>query len=270
MRRAKQNGFIAARRFFSYVLCSNERSLQRPLPYHAFSHHHTRPLQTIANGMTSKTSRPKRTRKTPAATPQDSKTERRQESRAEDMALIQDALTGDEQAFGKLRQKYQNAIYNLIARMIRDRQEVEDLTQEAFIKAFTSLETFNDEYAFSTWLYKIATNNCIDHIRRKKLQTFSIDKPLASKDGDYAFELPDTSFEPDRDLIDSQRTAILKKAIESLPPKYRKVIELRHVEEREYQDIAKILDLPLGTVKAHIFRARELLYKYLRDKMRNY
>ena len=220
--------------------------------------------------MASKTPRTKRTRKRPAEPPPQNKTERRQESRAEDAIFIQDALAGDEQAFTKLRQKYQNAIYNLIARMIRDRQEVEDLTQEAFIKAFTSLASFNDEYAFSTWLYKIATNNCIDHIRRKKLQTFSIDKPLPSKDGEYSFELPDTSFEPDRELIDSQRKAILKKAIESLPPKYRKVIELRHVEEREYQDIAKILGLPLGTVKAHIFRARELLYKFLRDKMRNY
>ncbi len=217
-----------------------------------------------------KRSRAEQPKKRPAPSPAQIKTERRQESRTEDTQLIQLALAGEEQAFGKLRQKYQNAIYNLIARMIRDRQEVEDLTQEAFIKAFTSLETFNDEYAFSTWLYKIATNNCIDHIRRKKLQTFSIDKPLASKDGEYSFELPDTSFEPDRDLIDEQRTALLKKAIESLPPKYRRVIELRHVEEREYQDIAKILDLPLGTVKAHIFRARELLYKYLRDKMRNY
>lgn len=213
---------------------------------------------------------PKRPRKRTDEPTAQNKTERRQESRAEDAVLIQDALSGNDQAFRKLRLKYQNAIFNLIARMIRDRQEVEDLTQEAFIKAFTSLESFNDEYAFSTWLYKIATNNCIDHIRRKKLQTFSIDKPIASKDGEYTFELPDTSFEPDRELIDSQRKAILKKAIESLPPKYRRVIELRHVEEREYQDIAKILDLPLGTVKAHIFRARELLYKYLRDKMRNY
>jgi RNA polymerase sigma-70 factor (ECF subfamily) len=199
-----------------------------------------------------------------------SKTEHRQESREEDAHLIQEALAGSEQAFARLRVKYHHAIYNLISRMIRDRQEVEDLTQEAFIKAFTSLQSFNDEYAFSTWLYKIATNNCIDHIRRKKLQTFSIDKPLSSKDGEYTFELPDTSFEPDREIIDTQRQDMLKKAIEALPPKYRRVIILRHVEEREYQDIAKILKLPLGTVKAHIFRARELLYKFLRDKMRNY
>lgn len=154
--------------------------------------------------------------------------------------------------------------------MIREKDEVEDLTQEAFIKAFASLTTFNNEYAFSTWLYKIATNNCIDHIRRRKLQTFSIDKPIESKESDFNFELPDTASGPDQALISSQRKKMLEEAIQSLPEKYRQVIIMRHQEELEYQEIARILKLPLGTVKAHIFRARELLYKYLRDKMRNY
>ncbi len=184
--------------------------------------------------------------------------------------MIQRALTGDQTAFSSLRQKYHDSIYNLIYRMIREKDEVEDLTQEAFIKAFASLATFNDEYAFSTWLYKIATNNCIDHIRRKKLQTFSIDKPIESRDSDFAFELPDTGTGPDQALISSQRKKMLEEAINSLPEKYRQVIVMRHQEELEYQEIARILKLPLGTVKAHIFRARELLYKFLRDKMRNY
>lgn len=196
--------------------------------------------------------------------------ERRLESREEDAQSIRRALAGDENAFRRLRLKYHNAIYNLIARMVRDRQEIEDLTQEAFIKAFTSLASYNDEFAFSTWLYKIATNNCIDHIRRKRLHTFSIDKPIESKDGDYVFEVPDSTYEPDREIIAGQRQDLLKQAIEQLPPKYKKVIVLRHVEEREYQEIAKILKLPLGTVKAHIFRARELMYKFLKGKMRNY
>ena len=132
------------------------------------------------------------------------------------------------------------------------------------------MRSFNEEYAFSTWLYKIATNNCIDHIRRKKLHTFSIDKPIESKDSDYTFELPDSTYEPDREIIDSQRKRLLQEAIDSLPAKYRQVIILRHTEEKEYQEIAKQLRLPIGTVKAHIFRAREMLYKYLRDKMRHY
>ena len=195
---------------------------------------------------------------------------KRIESREEDAALIKRALKGDQKAFKRLRLKYFDAIYNAIYRMIRDKEEVTDLTQEAFIKAFTSLASFNEEYAFSTWLFKIATNNSIDYIRKKKLQTFSIDKPIESKDSDYTFEIPDSTYEADSDLISNQRKKFLDDAISSLPPRYRQVIILRHVEEKEYQEIAELLKLPLGTVKAHIFRARELLYKKLRDKMRNY
>lgn len=194
----------------------------------------------------------------------------RTESREEDSFLIRRALEGDQRAFKKLKQKYYEAIHSLIYRMIREKEEVEDLTQEAFIKAFTSLSSFNDEYAFSTWLYKIATNNCIDYIRRKKLQTFSIDKPIDSGDGDYTYELPDLTYKPDQDMMDRQRKKLLEDAINSLPPKYRRVIQLRHTEEKEYQEIAKILNLPLGTVKAHIFRAREMLNRYLRKRLRNY
>ncbi len=195
---------------------------------------------------------------------------RRFESREEDSLLIKRALTGDQKAFRKLRLKYYDAIFKLVNRMIRNREEVEDLTQEAFIKAFTSLERFDNQYSFSTWLYKIATNNSIDHIRKKKLQTFSINKPIESEESDYSFELPDTNLEPDQELIASQRKKMLDEAMNALPPKYRQVILMRHVDEKEYQEIAKTLKLPLGTIKAHIFRARELLYKQLRDKMRHY
>jgi len=202
--------------------------------------------------------------------PPDKTDQRRIESKNEDSKLIRLALKGDQSSFARLRQKYHDAIYNLIYRMIREKDEVEDLTQEAFIKAFASLASFNDEYAFSTWLYKIATNNCIDYIRRKKLHTFSIDKPIESKESDFSFELPDSSNEPDQEMIATQKRKLLEDAINSLPPKYRQVIVMRHQEELEYQEIAQILKLPLGTVKAHIFRAREMLYKYLRDKLRNY
>jgi RNA polymerase sigma-70 factor (ECF subfamily) len=196
--------------------------------------------------------------------------QRRFESRKEDSLLIQQALTGDQKAFRKLRLKYYTPIFKLISRMIRSREEVEDLTQEAFIKAFTSLASFNEEYSFSTWLYKIATNNAIDYVRKRKLQTFSINKPIESEESDYSFELQDTEPEPDQELIAIQRKKMLDDAMESLPGKYRQVILMRHVDEKEYQEIAKTLKLPLGTVKAHIFRARELLYKQLRDKMRHY
>jgi len=163
--------------------------------------------------------------------------------------------------------KYQGAISHLIARMIGYQPDVEDLTQEAFIKAFQSLASFNNEFAFSTWLYKIASNNCIDYLRKRRLKTFSIDKPILTADGEQHFDIPDGSQLPDKVLLQSQQTTTIQQAIDALPDKYKLVIELRHQKEKSYEDIAEELDLPLGTVKAHIFRARELLYKQLRGKV---
>ena len=138
------------------------------------------------------------------------------------------------------------------------------------MKAFASLKNFNEEYAFSTWIYKIATNSSIDYIRKKKLDTFSINKPIALEESDYTFELPDTTYQPDKSMIQNQRTRLIEEAIEQLPEKYRRVIIMRHSEDRDYSEIAKVLKLPIGTVKAHIFRARELLNRYLRQKISHY
>lgn len=199
-----------------------------------------------------------------------SREEKKLASRNEDYQTIQSALRGDNRAYRKLMDKYHDAIYSFIFRMVHDREQVEDLTQEAFIKAFSSLKNFNEEFAFSTWLYKIATNNCIDYIRKRKLQMYSIDKPVESRDSEYVFELPDDSYEADRDVIADQRAVLLRNAIDKLPEKYRRVILLRHTDEKSYEEIARMLKLPIGTVKAHIFRARELLYRQLRNKIRNY
>jgi RNA polymerase sigma factor (sigma-70 family) len=234
--------FIAALLIFDY-LCSQQRMASSNKKHS--SSRHASPSPSLAD--------PKRI-----------------ESREEDSRLIKEALGGSQPAFERLKKKYHDSVFNLIYRMVREKDEVEDLVQEAFIKAFMSLASFNDEYAFSTWLYKIATNNCIDYLRRKKLSTFSINKPIEAKDSEYTFEVPDSTYEPDRDMIERQKQRLFEEAINSLPPKYRRVIILRHSEEKDYQEIAKLLNLPLGTVKAHIFRAREMLYKYLRDKMRNY
>jgi RNA polymerase sigma-W factor len=208
---------------------------------------------------------------TPKKPGQDEETiSRRAESREEDSILIRRAIDGDQDAYARLMVKYRDAIYNLIFRMIHDKSEVNDLTQETFVKAFSSLESFNHVFAFSTWLYKIASNTCIDYLRKKKLQTFSIDQVYHSEGDEYSYELPDRTFEPDRDIITSQRKRLVQKAIDTLPEKYRTVIILRHVEEKNYDEIAQLLNIPLGTVKAHIFRGRELLYKQLRKKIRDY
>jgi RNA polymerase sigma-70 factor (ECF subfamily) len=196
--------------------------------------------------------------------------QRKLESREEDRRLIAAALAGDQEAYARILGKYHDAISNLIYRMINRPEEVEDLTQEAFIKAFAALASFNDEYAFSTWLYKIATNNCIDYLRKRKLHTFSIDKPLQGADDEYQFEIADHTTIPDQGIIDRQQRLTIEQAIASLPEKYRRVIHMRHVQEKSYEDIALELDLPLGTVKAHIFRAREMLNKMLRGKVGGY
>jgi len=192
------------------------------------------------------------------------------DSRRNDMHLIASALKGNQTAYERLMKKYHDQIANLIFRIIHQRLQVEDLTQEVFIKAFGSLKHFDDTYAFSTWLYKIATNSSIDYLRKKKLSTFSINKPIEMEDGEATYELPDTRYEPDKHIIQKQRAILLQEAIEMLPEKYKRVIILRHTEERDYSEIAKILNLPIGTVKAHIFRARELLNKFLRHRIAHY
>lgn len=195
------------------------------------------------------------------------KEERRELSRQEDAELIGRAVEGDQQAFSQLRQKYYPTIAGLIRRMMRNSDDVEDLIQETFVKAFNAITTFNHDYAFSTWLYRIASNHCIDFLRKKRLKTFSIDQPLETSDGELQYEISDSTWLPDTDMHNKEKTALLQNAIQDLPDKYRKVIELRHTDELDYQEIANQLNLPLGTVKAHLFRAREMLYKKLKNKM---
>lgn len=176
------------------------------------------------------------------------------------------ALGGDQSAYQALMDKYQHALHRHIQRMIRRKGEVDDLVQECFIKAFSALPSYSADYAFSTWLYKIAKNHTIDYLRKKKLPTMSIDKPVQTKDGELEYEVPDTTYRPDKHIVEDQRRELIQEAIDALPPKYNRVIVMRHQQEKSYEEIATELDLPLGTVKAHIFRARALLYKYLRDK----
>lgn len=185
-----------------------------------------------------------------------------------DSDLINRAKSGDSKSYDKLLKKYKNSVYSLVLRMVRNSQEAEDLTQEAFIKAFNSLASFNEEYAFSTWLYKIATNNCIDFFRKRKLQTYSLDKPIQYKDSEIQHEIPDPDLNPEKSIMATERNKLIKEAINKLPEKYHRAIVLRHSEEKSYEEIAEILGLPLGTVKARIFRAREMLNKTLKDSLK--
>lgn len=200
------------------------------------------------------------------APPSDPSTSAPSASSEEDRGLVTGALRGDQRAYERLVHKYEEPLRRHVGKMVRDRQQVHDLVQEAFVKAFGSLESYSPAFAFSTWLYRITTNHTIDYIRRRKLPTFSIDKPVQTRDGEIQMEIPDTTYRPDRDIVTGQRNAILREAIDALPKKYHRVIVMRHQQEMTYEEIAEELDLPLGTVKAHIFRARALLNKALLDR----
>jgi len=189
-------------------------------------------------------------------------------SKAEDLKHVKAAIEGDQDAYVWLIKKYRGPIQNLIYKMVHEKSDIEDLVQEAFIKAFNSLKNYNQEFSFSTWIYRIAINNTIDYLRKRRLNTFSIDSDETDDEEKPKFEIPDTTYSADANIILEQRQKIINDAINSLPEKYKKIIELRHKEELSYEEISEILNLPIGTVKAHLFRARELLNKYLKNKLR--
>ncbi|MBC8125045.1 MAG: sigma-70 family RNA polymerase sigma factor [Candidatus Kapabacteria bacterium] len=186
------------------------------------------------------------------------------DSSGEDEAIIRDVLAGNVNAFATLERKYRRIVFFLVRKMIRDEEDVNDLVQDTFVKAFQALPSFRFEYPFSRWLFKIASNRCIDHLRRRRFAMVSIDAPVRSKGGEeFYMEPEDRGPTPDVTLLSKERIALLQEALAKIPEKYREVIRLRHSEELEYQEIADQLNQPLGTVKANLFRARKMLYKML-------
>ncbi|MCB9230806.1 MAG: sigma-70 family RNA polymerase sigma factor [Bacteroidia bacterium] len=185
---------------------------------------------------------------------------------SDDLQLVELAKANDQVAYEKLLNKYHKSVYYMLLKMVKNADDAEDLTQEAFAKAFSSLDKFNSQYAFSTWLFRIATNNCIDHIRKKRVSTVSIDNPYENDEGDsMRFDIRDTGLTPTEKILKQQREEYLRIAVEKLPVKYRQLVELRYFQELSYEEVAEELDLPLGTVKAQLFRARELLNTILKD-----
>jgi RNA polymerase sigma-70 factor (ECF subfamily) len=150
--------------------------------------------------------------------------------------------------------------------MVNNKSDAEDLTIEAFGKAFKNIHQYTPNYAFSTWLFKIATNNCIDFIRKRKANLVSIDHTTEDSEGvssSPAASLPSGTLDPEETLIKEQNAKLIQSLVTKLKPRYRKLIELRYFKEFSYEEIADELELPLGTVKAQLFRARELLFEIL-------
>lgn len=188
---------------------------------------------------------------------------KRAESSAE-YELICRIIDGEDKLFADLQKRYYRQTFALIRKMIKDVDDAEDLTQESFIKAYKALSSFREGYSFASWLYRIASNTCIDFLRKKRFQTISIERPSPNSDDDGSFDVEDTGYLPDVKVIIDERKAILNDAINALPDQYKQIIKLRHEEDLDYKDIAERLDIPLGTVKAQLFRARKILLEKLK------
>ncbi len=184
-----------------------------------------------------------------------------------DYALVQRAVNDkDQSAYAELMGRYRDSIFFMLLKMVNNRDDAEDLTIEAFGKAFNRLHQYTPNYAFSTWLFKIASNNCIDFIRKKKNNTMSIDSDFSNDDGDrVSFDLKSTGRNPEEEAIRDQKIKLMREIVTKLKPRYRELIELRYFKEYSYEEIATELDLPLGTVKAQLFRAREFLYNIMKN-----
>jgi RNA polymerase sigma factor (sigma-70 family) len=181
-----------------------------------------------------------------------------------DYMLVKKATDGDQKAYAELLDRYRDAIYYMLLKMVNNASDAEDLTIEAFGKAFKNLNQYAPNYAFSTWLFKIATNNCIDFIRKKKANHISLDQ----NDEEHEMathEVQASVPDPEETLINQQKAMLMRNVVTKLKPRYRKLIELRYFNEFSYEEIAEELELPIGTVKAQLFRARELLFNILKS-----
>jgi RNA polymerase sigma-70 factor, ECF subfamily len=185
-----------------------------------------------------------------------------------DHQLIEATQQGDEAAFAEIVSRYRNPLTNYLFRMLNDYEEAVDLAQETFVRVYFALERYHTDYAFSTYIYRIATNLAISEIRRKRrrklLSLTGFFQSDEAETGDY--HPPDEKSLPDEDLIENETSRTIERAIAALPEKYRAPIILREIEELSYEEIAQILELGLGTTKSRISRARALL----REKLKHY
>ncbi|HQS05361.1 MAG: RNA polymerase subunit sigma-24 [Sphingobacteriales bacterium 17-39-43] len=186
-----------------------------------------------------------------------------------DFMLVIRARDGDQKAYAELMQRYKDSIYFMALKMVNHKDDAMDLTVETFGKAFENIEKYKPDFAFSTWLFRIATNNCIDFIRKKRLNVVSL-QSLSDEDKDEKqLQIASDALNPEQTSIKKQESEKLKSIVEQLPQRYRTLIILRYYDEQSYEEIAQQLDLPLGTVKAQLFRARDLMSNIMNRRKKN-
>ncbi|MFZ9759843.1 MAG: RNA polymerase sigma factor [Candidatus Kapaibacteriota bacterium] len=183
----------------------------------------------------------------------------------DDITLINSFLEGNKHDFEVLWFRYNRLIYAYILKMVRNIDDVDDILQDTFIKAFSAIQTYNQSYPFPAWLYKIASNTCIDYFRRKRIRPIPIGG-MTNIQTALNEVLPDKSIPIDVKIANSETKLELNKAIALLPDRYRECIQLRHFEELSYEEISQKMQLPLGTIKITLFRARKMLLSYLSSK----
>lgn len=173
--------------------------------------------------------------------------------------------SGDQKAYANLMSFYRDTIYFMLLKMTNNSDDADDLTIEAFGKAFNKLDQYTPDYAFSTWLFKIATNNCIDFIRKRKKELLNLGKVYENGEStELAQTIPAQTLDPEEKFIEKQKIKLMREVVEKLKPHYRRLVELRYFEELSYEEIAVELNIPLGTVKAQLFRARDFLYNIMK------
>jgi RNA polymerase sigma-70 factor (ECF subfamily) len=185
-----------------------------------------------------------------------------------DYVLIQRALQNrDQKAYTELMSRYRDSLYFMMIKMTNDPIDAEDMTIEAFGKAFRNLQNYTTDFAFSTWLFKIASNNCVDFIRKRKKQSFQLVEDYSSYDNytEQKSFLNNSQQNPEELYITKQKHKYIREIVEKLKPHYKSLIELRYFQELSYEEIAVKLNLPMGTVKAQLFRARDFLYQIMKD-----
>ena len=182
-----------------------------------------------------------------------------------DLKLINRALeNGDPTAYNELMKLYRDPLYFMLYEKVGDQELAKDLTIESLGKAFKKLHLYVPNYVFSTWLFTVARNHCIDYLRKNKLPTVSIDKMMLDEDGKRTnFDLISDMLNPEQEMGKKQRIAILRQIVDQLKPKYRALVKLRYFKEMTYDEIATTLDIPIGTVKAQLHRSREQLFKIM-------
>jgi len=189
-----------------------------------------------------------------------------------DYKLVVAALqNSDQKAYAELLHRYRDSIFFMMLKMCNNKDDAEDLTIEAFGRAFKKLDQYSPDFAFSTWLFKIATNNAIDFIRKKKKNySVSLDhKSDNSEFTDHSANIKSTTPDPEEAFIKKQKMEEIQLLVESLKPRYKSMIEMFYFQEMTHEEISVKLNMPLGTIKAQLFRARDLLYSALKRREEN-